>query len=248
MLANFDLNQLLTFPIKEAEDRKQFLIGVLVYLASFIVPIIPLILVTGYAARLIRQVLAGEQPRMVPWDDWGAMLTDGLRIFGVRMVLVLPLLLLMGPLMVLSFALPFLIDNTSSDLGWLAVLIPILIAGVFMILVPIMLIASFILPAAEIHVIEQNEFGAAFRIREWWPVFRANLGGFLLALAITYAVSFALTIFMQFAMLTVVLICLLPFLLPVTGVYMMLVLYAAFAQAYKAGLDRLTTQVIFKSE
>jgi hypothetical protein len=38
MLANFDLNHLLTFPIKDDQARKQFLIGTLVYLAGFIVP------------------------------------------------------------------------------------------------------------------------------------------------------------------------------------------------------------------
>ena len=240
MLANFDLNHLLTFPFKESEDRKQFLIGALVYLSSFIIPLVPLILITGYAARIIRQVLDGEQPRMVAWDDWGGMFTDGARIFGVRLVLMLPFFLLMCPVMGLSFALPFLMENASGDLGWLVVLIPLFISGVVLILVPVMLIASIVLPAAEVHVVEKNEFAAAFRVRDWWPVFRANLGGFLLALAITYAISFAMTIIMQFTMLTVVLACLLPILLPVTGVYMMLVLYAAFAQAYKAGFDRLT--------
>jgi hypothetical protein len=248
MLANFDLNHLLTFPIKEKEDRKQFLIGALVYLSSFIIPLLPLILVTGYAARIIRQILAGEQPRMVAWDDWGGMLTDGARIFGVRLVIMLPFLLLMCPFMGLSFALPFLMENASSDLEWLVILIPVFFIGAFLILVPLILIASFVLPAAEIHVVEKNEFGAAFRVREWWPVFRANLGGFLLALAITYAISFAMSIIMQFAMLTFVLICLLPFFIPVTGVYMMLVLYAAFAQAYKGGLDRLATEAISGSK
>ena len=33
MLSNFDLNHLLTFPLKETESRKQFLIGMLIYLA-----------------------------------------------------------------------------------------------------------------------------------------------------------------------------------------------------------------------
>lgn len=48
MLANYDLMHLLTFPIKDDVVRKQFLIGTLVYLAGFIVPILPLFFVTGF--------------------------------------------------------------------------------------------------------------------------------------------------------------------------------------------------------
>lgn len=47
MHSNFDLNHLLTFPVKDAQARKQLLIGVLVYLAAFIIPIIPILFVTG---------------------------------------------------------------------------------------------------------------------------------------------------------------------------------------------------------
>ena len=42
MLSNFDVNHLLTFPLKDTEARKQFLIGTLVYLTAFLVPILPI--------------------------------------------------------------------------------------------------------------------------------------------------------------------------------------------------------------
>ena len=76
MLSNFGLNHLLTFPIKEADARKPFLIGALVYLAAFIIPIIPMLFVTGYIMRIMHQVLKGERPHMVEWDEWEEMLTD----------------------------------------------------------------------------------------------------------------------------------------------------------------------------
>jgi hypothetical protein len=242
MLANFDLNHLLTFPVKENEDRKQFLIGILVYLAAFIIPIIPLILITGYTVRIMRQVLAGEQPRMVAWDDWGGMLTDGARLFGLRLVFLLPLFILLCPLMGLSFGLPFIMENADRYPDWIALLFPLFMGLVFLLIVPFSIILSVILPAAEAHVVEKNEFNAGFRVREWWAILRANLGGFLLALAISYAISLALTLIMQFAMLTLVLACLLPFALPAIGMYMMLVMYTVFAQAYKEGRDRVVGQ------
>lgn len=239
MLSNFDLNYLLTFPIKDEDARKQFLIGSLVFLTSFIVPILPVILATGYLMRIVRQVLDGEQPRMVEWNDWNGMLTDGARLFGVRLIFLLPLFLLLCPLMVLSFATPLIIENAGQNADWIALVFPLFFGLFFLLYIPLTLVISVILPVAEIHVTDKGEFAAGFRVREWWPIFRANLSGFLLALAISYAASFALTLMIQFLMLTLVLICLLPIILPVIGLYLSLVMYTAFAQAYKVGKEKL---------
>jgi hypothetical protein len=242
MLANFDLNHLLTFPIKEPEARKQFLIGALVYLVSFVIPILPLLVATGYMMRIMRQVLKGEPPHMIAWDDWTEMFIDGARLFGVRLVVLVPLFLLLCPLIGLSIALPFIMENAGHNADWIALLYPLLFGGFFLLLFPLSLVSGLILPAAEVHVTDKFEFAAAFRVREWWPIFRVNWSGFLLALAIAFAVNFALGLIVQFAMITFVLICLLPFLLPVTAMYLSLVMYTAFAQAYKEGRDRLAVQ------
>lgn len=244
MLSNFDLNHLLTFPIKEAEARKQFLIGALVYLAAFIIPIIPVIVVTGYLMRIMRQVLKGEQPRMVEWDEWGEMFTDGARLFGVRLVFLLPIFLLLCPLMGVNFVLPFIIENAGQNADWIAIIFPLFLGVFFLLFIPLSLVISVILPVAEVHVTDKAEFAAGFRVREWWAILRSNWSGFLLALAVSYAASFALTIIMQFAMLTLVLICLLPFILPAIGLYVALVMYTAFAQAYKVGKEKLQTELV----
>ena len=243
MLSNFDLNHLLTFPFKEVEARKQFLTGALVYLAAFVIPIIPVLLATGYMMRIMRPVLKGEQPQMVEWDEWGEMATDGARLFGVRLIFMLPIFLLLCPLFGLSIALPFIIENASQNADWIAIIFPLLFGGFFLILMPLSLAISVISPVAEVHVTDKSEFAAAFRVREWWPIFRANWGGFLLALAIAYGIGFALTIVVQFAILTIVLICILPFILPGIAMYVSLVMYTAFAQAYKGGQERLSTEL-----
>jgi hypothetical protein len=178
---------------------------------------------------------------MVAWDVWTEMLIDGARLFGVRLVIMLPIFLFMCPLMGISIALPFMMENAGRNAEWIAVLFPVAFGGFFLLLMPLSILASIILPAAEVHVADKREFAAAFRVREWWAIFRANWSGFLLALAIAYAVSFALTIIVQFAMFTVVLICLLPFVLPAIAMYISLVMYTAFAQAYKTGQEKLQT-------
>jgi hypothetical protein len=242
MLSNFDLNHLLTFPVKDAEARKQFLIGTLVYLAAFIIPVIPVLLATGYMMRIMRQILGGEQPRMIEWNEWGEMFVDGARLLFVRLVYMLPFFLLLCPLIGINIALPFILENAGNNADWIIVLFPIVFGGFFLVFIPLMLILSVLLPAAEVHVTDKVEFAAAFRMREWWPIFRTNWSGFLLALAIAYGISFVLTILVQFAMFTIVLICVLPFILPGIAMYVSLVMYAAFAQAYKEGKERLQSE------
>ena len=239
MLSHFDLSYLLTFPIKDDQARKQFLIGALVFLASFVVPILPTLVVTGYTMRIMRQVLKGERPHMVAWDEWTEMLIDGARLFGVRLIIMLPIFLLLCPLMGLSFAFPFIIENAGRNADWIILLYPLLLGGFSLLLIPLSIVSGVILPAAEVHVTDKVEFGAAFRVREWWPIFRANWSGFLLVLVIGYAMNFALGIIMQFAMITIVLICVLPFVLPGIGLYVSLVMYSAFAQAYITGKEQL---------
>ena len=66
------------------------------------------------------------------------------------------------------------------------------------------------------------------------------MGGFVLAYLVSMVAGFVLTFIVQIAMITIVLICVLPFIMPAITFYITLVMYAAFAQAYKDGKDRLT--------
>lgn len=239
MLGNFNIEQILTFPFKETESRKNFLIGTLVYFASFIVPILPLILAMGYTARIMRQAVNGEELHMPAWDDWESMLKDGLYLFGVRMAYTLPLLIILLPLFFGITFLPIWLDSNSGA-GEALVILPFLFFGIAMIFIfPISLALGIILPTAEVHTIINNDFAAGFRIREWWRIFRANWVGFLLAYLISMVASVALTFIVQIAMITIVLICVLPFIMPAITAYLSFVMYAAFAQAYKDGQARI---------
>ncbi|MEW6028417.1 MAG: DUF4013 domain-containing protein [Chloroflexota bacterium] len=243
MLLGFDLNHLFLFPVRDGEARKQFLIGALIYLAGSIVPIVPFVLASGYTARIMRQVLNGEQPRMTAWDRWEEFLQDGIRIFGVRLIYMAPLLIVVIPLTLLMFAMPFWMETlSSSDADALLALIPLVVAVVFMLIVPISFALGIATFAAETHVVQTAEFAAAFRFREWWDIFRRNWGGFLVAFAISYVLSTVLTVLAQIAMITIILICLLPLILPGITMYTTLVMYAATAKAYKDGKDKLALE------
>ncbi|HSL43294.1 MAG TPA: DUF4013 domain-containing protein [Anaerolineales bacterium] len=243
MLFGFNLNDLFLFPIQTGEARKHFLIGCLIYLAGFFIPILPWLVVSGYSALLIRQVLNGEKLHLVPWENWEALLKDGARMFGIRLVYSSPMLILMMPIFFLFFAGPFIaifLENSEGSGGGFIYLISMFVGmAAFLIMMPLSLVIGLIVPAAEIHTISKDDFMAGFQVREWWPIFKKNWGGFLVALAIMYGIMMVMSMVMQVAFMTLVFICLLPIFLPVVSMYMGVVQYAAFAQAYKDGRDRL---------
>ncbi len=245
MLFGFNLNHLFVFPFQDPESRKQFLIGCLIYLAGFFIPILPWLIVTGYNAILVRQVLHGEKPHLVPWENWEALLKDGARLFGVRLIYASPLFVLILPIFLLSFAFPlFTIFNQNGDsqsIGAAYLIFMLIVTGISLLILPVSLAIALVVPAAEVHVIAKDDFTSGFQVKEWWPIFKKNWGGFVVALAILYAVMMVLGIVMQILFITIVLMCLLPFLMPAVSMYYALVQYVAFAQAYKDGNDRLSS-------
>src|SRR5690606_27638651 len=129
------------FPLKDAEARKHFLIATLVVFVSFIIPIVPYLALLGYAALIAQQVLRGETPRMIPWEDWGGMLTNGLKLFGARLIYSLPIILLVAPIMIVSFVLPFVATEMNSrDAETLVILTSLVIFGSMCFIVPVSLV------------------------------------------------------------------------------------------------------------
>jgi hypothetical protein len=237
-----NLNQLLVFPFKDAQSRKYFLIGCGIALASFIIPIIPYLILLGYAALIAKQVLNGQEPSMPAWENWEGMLKAGARMFGVRMIYSLPILILAVPLFVGMMAMPIIMDNVNrAQVDSVIIIFSLGFMVMMCVLIPISLPLSVIIPAAEIHTVDQESFAAGFRFSEWWKILRANLGGFIAAFVIFYFLTMALTLVMQLAMATLILICLMPIFMPFITVYSSLVMYTAFAQAYKTGKDKLNS-------
>lgn len=236
-----DLQQIFLFPIKDAEARKHFLIGCLVSLAGFIIPILPFLALYGYAARIAKQIFNNETPRMIAWDDWGGMLKDGARMFGVRIVYSIPILILAIPIFIAGVGLPIFLENANSaNVDSIIAIFTLIMFGAFCLIIPLSFPLVVILPAAEMYAVDKNEFAAGFRIKEWWAIFRANTGGFIAAFAIYYAASIILMFALQIIMATLIFACLLPILMPALSMYLVLIMYTTIAQAYKIGRDKLS--------
>jgi len=87
---DIDLAQILTFPFQDQDWLKKFLIASLLVLFSFI-PVIPLVLLLGYAAEIIRRIAVDhESPSLPEWDDLSLYFNEGIRLFGVGAVYMVP--------------------------------------------------------------------------------------------------------------------------------------------------------------
>jgi len=243
-----NLQATLLFPVRDADARKQWLIASAIILAGFVVPILPMLVVMGYGVKIMRQVIhEGREPSMPEWQgsDWGVLLQDGFRLWAVRLVYTLPLMLLMGCGFIALFSGTGLLAASSDSnippaLGGLA-----MIAGMgFIMLIGILALPlGIVLGAVESHAVAQGTFQAVFDVKGWWRIFRKSLTQFLLSYLLVMAASIIMTLVMQIAMMTIVLLCLFPFLMAGYSAYLMLVTNVLFAQAYASGRTALQTEV-----
>ncbi len=86
--------------------------------ASFIIPILPGLIIYGYFYQIMQRVIVkSEEPTLPEWQDWGKLLGDGFRLFGVSFIYSLPLSILYfaGILAygLMIFSIPWM-ENTGS--------------------------------------------------------------------------------------------------------------------------------------
>jgi hypothetical protein len=241
-----NIQETLLFPVRDAEARKQFLFACLIVLAGFIVPILPFLVLTGYCAKIMRQVIEERKsPSMPEWQgsDWSTMLTDGLRLYGAQLVLTLPLLLVMGCgfISMIGGSMTLSVASYENVNELLSVGILFFLFGIgFMMLFSILSLPyGVIISAVGPHVVTERSFAAAFQFKDWWKIFRKGLGQFILSYAITMGLSFVFIFVMQFAMMTIVLMCVFPLVLIPYTAYITLLTNTLYAQAYLAGKDAL---------
>jgi hypothetical protein len=236
----------LLFPVRDAEARKQFLIACLVTLAGFIIPLIPSIILLGYGVRIMRQVITERQkPSMPEWQgsNWSEMLTDGLWVFGVQMLLMLPLLLIMGCGFVFmiggSGSIAAFADENNNPFAAIGLIFFFIGIGLTMLFSLLSLPYGILISAALPHSVANNSFQAGFNFKEWFPIFRKGLGNFILSYVFIMVISFVFVFVIQIAMITLILMCIVPFLMIPYTTYVTLIGNTIYSQAYVTGLDAL---------
>ncbi len=99
------------------------------------------------------------------------------------------------------------------------------------------LLIGVLIPPAMSHVVAEDQFSAAFRVSEWWQIFKANLGGYIIAYILIMGTAFSLTFAFQLLYLTFVLCCLIPFLMSLISIYLGVITGAIFGQTYRVGKE-----------
>jgi hypothetical protein len=254
MQQNMTLNSLQTllyFPFKDSSSRNKLLIASALGFASFIIPIVPWILVLGYAGAIMRQIIVdGKEPSMPEWGDWSKYLSLGGKLFGVSLVYSIPVwapMFLGYFLMILPAFLTEFLESTyrySDELVGVVMLFTfggMILFGIGMFF---SLILWFFLPPAFAHAAAKDSFAAGFKVRKWWKIFRTNIGGFILCMVIGGGLYMALIFAMQIIYMTLILCILLPFLMAFMSAYLSIVISALIAQAYRDGVLKLEEQIL----
>jgi hypothetical protein len=234
------IQYIFTFPFKDEKWGTKFLIAFLFYIGSFVIPIIPLIFVLGYVARIIENVIKENDFSLPEWDDWGDLTIKGLKVIGVSLVAAIPLVIFYGCGLFSTF-LPMVALSGDNE-GLFASMFMMSMFGsmcLFGLGTIVWLVLSLFLPPAISHMIAEDSFGAAFHISAWWRNFKANLGGYLIAYVILIGVLGLMYLGFVLMYMTIVLCWLIPFLLSAFAVYAGFVSAALFGQAYRVGKENL---------
>jgi hypothetical protein len=217
-------------------------------LTAFIIPVLPGLVMMGYGYQIMRGVIKGDgEPVLPEWTEWGKLLADGWRLFCVTIIYTLPLIIIQAIVTLLYFgyifSIPLVAQNNNEALIFTTIIgfmvIFLLIMGIAIFLSIILVV---VLPPAMCHTVAIDSFKAGFRIGEWWKIFRANLGGFILALLLLAGLYTVFILAFQFLYVSLILWCLMPFVLIIGGSYLSLVMDALFALVYREGMEKLGIQ------
>jgi hypothetical protein len=141
--------------------------------------------VLGWASELSRRVANGEPDTLPTWDRIGDYFIIGLKYFGVTFVWSLPVVL---PLVVFAIATTgttLVMEDPTPMVAVLSIL-NICLIGFFMLYIVAM---SLIIPPLWVLLAEGMPFGEAVRPKNAWGLFKANAGGFLVAMLISWLVA-----------------------------------------------------------
>jgi hypothetical protein len=165
-----DFGRAFTYPFEDPDWLKK--IG-LVALVSLI-PILGMFIVMGWSLEITRRIIA-QAMRPLPDIDFGANFTDGLKVFAVVFVYLLPVWVLTIPLGVLP---AFFADQGGGAEAFMAIIITCCTG----IIILFSFALAFILPAAYGTLAATGSIGAALRFSEVIGLVRAAPGAYLLVL------------------------------------------------------------------
>jgi len=132
----------------------------------------------GYLARLARNVIAGVQHPLPEWDDLGEFFSEGLRLFCVALVYMLPVIALVFFFIVPSIVAESMDNEVLRNIGGG------MAACVWCLVFPLSLAMAIWLPGALMFAVVERRFGAAFEFGQIAAFIKGNIGNYLLAFVV----------------------------------------------------------------
>ncbi len=234
-----------TYPFEDERWPSKFLVGSLLYLANFVIPILPLIFALGYAVEAMRIAMERGRAEMPEWDGWGELGLKGLYFLIISLVYMLPALILgLGGALLLLFDWILLIGavaiigESTKRAGF-----TINLGGALFIVAILALVLSFLLallgslpiPVAVAHYVASGELAAAFRLKDVWATIRANTGDFLVAWALVYGLGSALGLALSLLFSIPCFCFLIPILVAPLAFYLSVFQMSLFGMIYREG-------------
>lgn len=168
----YDFLKPLTFVFEDPQWVQKVLFGALFTLAGVV--LIGIFFVSGYLARLARNVVGGVEHPLPEWTDLSDMFAEGALLFVASLLYMLPMFFLF------LVTIPFSI-MADSDMYAAEVAGSIGVALTWLILVPAGFALAVWLPAALLHAAVKRDFRAAFDFRTIAAFIRENAMNYVLA-------------------------------------------------------------------
>jgi len=237
--------QAFTFPFKDRKWGNKFVIGSLLILVGYVIPIIPLIFVAGYIIRSMRHTVETGASSLPEWDDWADLGVKGILCALLNFIYLLPGLALLAGAAVLFFLNIFLGMSNTSDIGW-AVAFPMTVLAKLSLVLSIMiafaavlfLIAgTLLIPIALARLAASGELSAALDIGRIWAIVRAQFWDFVLVWALYYGIGSLAAMIYGLLVKTVCCCVFVPIISAPISLYLMIFGMTLFARVYREGIS-----------
>lgn len=189
----------LSYPLRGDWIGRVAIGGILGFLSILVIPAFA---ISGYTLDVIRRTVAGED-EPPEWDDWGELIVDGIKVAIVGFVYsIVPTVVILG----LGFVL-LGIGGAAGDAGGG------ILAGVgiltFLLLIPVMFVVYYLVPAALANMAIKGNLGAAFDVQVMREVVLTS--EYFLAVLMPIVVGILLNVVASILAFTVVGLVLVPF-------------------------------------
>ncbi|MBN2048515.1 MAG: DUF4013 domain-containing protein, partial [Anaerolineaceae bacterium] len=239
------LSHVLAFPFRGERWLTNLLIAALLCFASSIVPLVPIIFLLGYLARIARDILesSGEELELPEWNDWGRLFTDGLNLLGGTIIFWLPIAAVYLFSAFIWIIPAMFADGSGMNGPGTGFAIFMILSTLTQILISFVTVAFSLFigitqPAFLTHLIAEKRFSAIFQFKAWWQIFRHNFTDFLLIFLLMIGLSYVYTMILFFLFFSIILCCLTPFFMAVGQAYLSVVYAAMVAYAYRFGAQK----------